>query len=188
MKTENAAVADQQKRDGDKKDEQGDNPCENLLKRIQSMREEAGGEVNDEEFTRLLREARIPEQDGFTFLSYCDRFVMFTVPHQQADDWYEEKGKIKRDKLEAAKKIGEKYEFIVSQPPDVKNASSDNPNPHHRLQLSNPLETIVIIHPQFLKIRIYTLASNTSKVERPFKKCELLKDLAGLYSSKGRSE
>lgn len=193
MKTEDAAVAGQKptedvKHAEDMRDAQGEKPSDNLLKRIQSMREEAGDEVNDEEFTRLLREAKLPEQEGFTFLSYCDRFVMFTVPQQQADDWYQEKGKINSEKLEVAKKIGKKYEFTVSQPPDAKNSSSDNPHPHHRLQLSNPLETMVIIHPQFLKIRLYTLASNTSRVERPLKKCELLKDLAELYGGKSRSE
>jgi len=208
MKTENASVADQQaghdekqadnsrrtldekhsedqRHAQDKNDGDEGKDSNNLLKHIQSLREEAGGEVTDEEFTRLLREAKLPGKDGFTFLSYCDRFVMFSVPQQEADNWYEEKGWIKKEKLEAAKKIGEKYKFTISQPPDIKNASNDNPNPHHRLQMSNPLEIMVIVHPQFLKIRLYTLASNTSKVERPLKKCELMQDLAQLYGKDG---
>ena len=113
---------------------------------------------------------------------------MCGVPKQKGEGWYDEKGWIKKEKMEAGKKIAEKYQFTISQPPDSKNSTADNPHPHHHLQLSSPQETMVIIHPQFVKIRLYTIASHTTKAERPLKKCELLKDLGELYGSKDASE
>jgi hypothetical protein len=198
MKTENAAVVEREPQAGEKpafdeshvhyENHDEKRECENLLEHIRTMRTEVGDELSDNEFTRLMWESKPPRQDGFTFLSFCDRFVMCGVPKQRTEDWYEEKGWIKKEKIEIAKKIGEKYHFTFSQPPDSKNQSADNPRPHHHLQLSSPQETMVIIHPHFVKIRLYTIASHTTRVERPLQKCELLKDLGELYGSKDGSK
>jgi len=200
MNTENTAVVDREPQAEEKpafesqlhhkKNENHDEKkeCENLLEHIRTMRAEVGDELSDNEFTRLMWESKPPKQGGFTFLSFCDRFVMCGVPKQQAESWYDEKGWIKKEKMEAGKKIAEKYEFTISQPPDSKNSTVDNPHPHHHLQLSSPQETMVIIHPRFVKIRLYTIASHTTKAERPLKKCELLQDLAKFYGSEGGSK
>jgi hypothetical protein len=200
MKTENTAVIDREpeaeERSGfedhlhHEKNEGHDEKkeCENLLEHIRTMRVEVGDELSDNEFTRLMWESKPPRQGGFTFLSFCDRFVMCGVPKQNAEGWYDEKGWIKKEKIEVAKKIAEKYHFTFSQPPDSRNPSVENPRPHHHLQLSSPQETMVIIHPHFVKIRLYTIASHTTKVERPLLKCELLKDLGELYGIKDGSK
>lgn len=156
----------------------------NLLDRIRSMRVELGDELNDEEFTRLAREAKLPAEAGFAFLGYCSRYVMLTVPRQDPTNWYREKGWLKPEKEKIAKEIAEKYGFAICEPPDMKDPSTESPNPRHHLQLSNQHEAIVIIHPQFLKIRLFGLASHSSRAQKPLhKKCELLQDLAKLFKS-----
>lgn len=177
MKTENAAVIEPE------------SPCDekhevNLLDRIRTMRVEVGDELTDEEFTRLARETKPPSEAGFAFLGYCNRFALFSVPRQDPANWYPEKGWIHPEKEKIVKEIADKYGFSICEPPDVKDGSRDAANPHHHLQLSNPHETIVIIHPQFLKVRLFGLASQTSKAQRPLhKKCELMQDLSRLYRS-----
>src|SRR5579862_4621141 len=146
MKTENAAVIDQNSIEEEKRlhDERhtpagkhtGDEKHgDNLLEHIRNMRMGVGDELTDEEFTHLVREAKPPKQAGFTFLSFCSRFVLFSVPKQDCGNWYQEKGWIKPEKEEIVKKIGEKYGFSFCEPPDTKTSSSDAPNPHHHMQL-----------------------------------------------------
>ncbi len=154
---------------------------ENLLDSIRSMRVSVGDELCDEEFTRLFREMEPPAEAGFAFLSYCNRFVMFGVPQQDFADWYPEQGWISPDKEKIAKTIAQKYEFTLCEPPDVKDPCKDAPNPHHHLQLSDRQETIVVIHPRFLKVRLFALAGRAQKPLH--RKCELLQDLSALYSS-----
>ena len=162
----------------------GENLGSNLLDNIRSMRVTVGDELCDEEFTRLLGQSKPPAEAGFAFLSYCNRFVMFGVPKQDLANWYPERGWIRQEKEKIAKEIAEKYGFTLCEPPDVKDPCSDAPNPHHHLQLSNRQEPIVIIHPQFLKVRLFGLAGHNTHAQKPLhQKCELLKDLSALYRS-----
>jgi hypothetical protein len=162
-----------------------ENPGSNLLDGIRSMRVTVGDELCDEEFTRLLGQSKPPAEAGFTFLSYCNRFVMFSVPKQELANWYpEKKGWIQSEKEKIAKEIAGKYGLSVCEPPDMKDPCSEAPNPHHHLQLSNRQEPIIIIHPLFLKIRLFALASYGKSAQKPLHmKCELLKDLSALYRS-----
>jgi hypothetical protein len=155
--------------------------CENLLDCIRSMRVSVGDEITDEEFTRLFRHTEPAVEAGFSFLSYCNRFALFSVPQQDFADWYPEHGWISPEKEKIARTIAEKYEFTVCEPPDLKDPCKDAPNPHHHLQMSDRQETMVVIHPQFLKVRLFALAGRAQKPLH--RKCELLQNLSALYAS-----
>lgn len=158
-----------------------------LLDCIRAIRVEIGDGLNNEEFTRFLRQAELPVESGFAFLSFCDRFAMLSVPRQKLADWYPEKGWISPAKEKIAKAIADKYGLSLCEPPDLVDASRDSANPHHHLELSSYQETIIIIHPQFVKIRLFAatdLTLNALPAFRPlFLGPHLLEDLSALYQA-----
>ena len=61
----------------------------------------------------------------------------------------------------------------------------NSPNPHHHLELCNRRDTIVIAHPNYLKIRLFSTSSGTLHAGGPqvplLLDSALLHDLAALY-------
>ncbi len=51
-----------------------------LLNTIITIRAGVGDDLSDAEFTWLLQQMELPKECEFTFLGYCDRFVMLEVP------------------------------------------------------------------------------------------------------------
>jgi hypothetical protein len=156
-----------------------------LLNFIQALREEAGDELSEEGFVRLLKKTELPTESGFAFVSYCDRFVTLSVPQQDPENWYPAKGWILPAKVKIAKAIGDKYGLSLYEPPDVAYPPFDKPNHHHHMELGNRNETIIIAHPQFLKIRLFPATNffcSTVPAYPPFPLGpHLLQDLSGLY-------
>jgi hypothetical protein len=162
-------------------------PGEHLLDTIRAIRARVGDGLNDDEFTRLLHQAGLPVESGFAFLSYCDRFVTLKVPPQQPSDWYPDKGWVTAAKERIARKIAEKYGLLLCEPPDMLNPWPGSPNLHHHLELSNQLETVVVVHPEYLKIRMLVATSPlhwARTTQKPLAHCpDLLRDLSALYQA-----
>jgi hypothetical protein len=162
-------------------------PGKHLLDSIRAIRAEVGDRLNEDEFTRLLRQTELPIEAEFSFLSYSDRFVTLSVPRQELANWYPEKGWISPAKEKIARAIADKYGLSMCEPPDMAHPCLDSPNPHHHLELCNHLETIIIVHPQFLKIRLFiatSLTQNARIAQRPLLfGPSLLEDLSGLYKT-----
>ena len=158
-----------------------------LLDNIRAIKTSVGDGLNDDEFTRLLQKTVLPTEAGFIFLSYSDRCLALSVPRQDPADWYLQNGWITAEKEKIARMIAEKYKLSLSEPPDARHACVETPQPHHHLELCNKWETIVVAHPQFLKIRLFTLADAARygrSAQRPLALGpELLNDLASLYGS-----
>ncbi len=156
-----------------------------LLDTIRDFRITVGDGLNDYEFTRLLEQMELPIKAGFSFLSYCDRFVTLKVPRQRLENWYPDRGWILPAKEQVARLIAETYGLTLCEPPDAVFPADDSGSPHHHLELNDRRETIVIAHPQFLKVRLFgapthNLYSRTVKL--PIRLgADLLQDLSNLY-------
>src|SRR5258708_10539442 len=160
-------------------------PGQHLLDTIRTIRAEVGDGLNDDEFTRLLQSMELPTEAGFAFLSYCDWFVTLSVPLQPLANWYPEKGWLMPAKERIARTIAEKYRLSLCEPPDMHSPWFGSPNPHHHLQLSFQQEPVLVIHPQYLKIRLFVATSPTQSARISHKPLllgpDLLQDLSKLY-------
>src|SRR6266478_6477693 len=158
-----------------------------LLDAIKAFKSSVGDDLNDDELTRLMREASIPSEAGFKFLSYCERNVTLSVPKQDLADWYPEKGWISPAKEKIAQAIAKKYELTLCAPPDAQYVCLDCPNPHHHLEFSNKHETIILVHPRYLKVRLFLITDTTRSARaalRSLPLCpNLLCDLSALYQA-----
>ena len=156
-----------------------------LLDAIKAFRVSVGDDLSDDEFTRLSQKMELPVESGFAFLSYCDRFVLLGVPRQELANWYQQDGRIVPAREKIVRRIGEKYGLSLCQPPDIRNPCPGSSNPHHHLQLSNQREAINIVHPQYLKIRLFVCTSLTQSAHAAHKPLpidsDLLQDLSALY-------
>jgi hypothetical protein len=165
----------------------GSNPCKHLLDSISATRAEVGDRLNEDEFTRLLRQTELPTESGFAFLSFCDRFVTLSVPQQELANWYQEKGKILPAKEKIARAIADKFGLTVCEPPDMLYPCLNSPNPHRHLEFSNRLETVFIVHPRFLKILLFVATSRTHDAQTAQRPLDLgpnlLEDLSALYKA-----
>jgi len=162
-----------------------------LLETVRALQASVRDDLDDNEVTRLLRESALPTEAGFRFLSFSDCFVTLTVPRRELVNWYREKGWIVPKKEGIARAIAKKYELSLLEPPDVNSSAlyprPDSPGPHHHLELSNGRETVVVAHPQYLKIRLFSRPSgflHTPGARIPLLLSpELLRDLSFLYKS-----
>jgi hypothetical protein len=165
-------------------------PCAQLLDVIREMHDSVGDGLNDNEFTRLLEKTDLSGEAGFAFLSYGDRFVTLSVPPQHLANWHPEKGWIVQEKEKIARAIAEKHDLTLCVPPDTLFSWHDSPNPHHHFELSNGRETVVIIHPQYLKIRLFVATERglyTRVAQRPLNLgADLLQELSALYDAIGQ--
>ncbi len=59
------------------------------------------------------------------------------------------------------------------------------PDPHHHLQWCNQQEAVIVVHPQYLKVRLFVATSPTRSARMGQKPLlfgpDLLKDLSDLY-------
>ncbi|MDB6017615.1 MAG: hypothetical protein JWR19_2104 [Pedosphaera sp.] len=160
-------------------------PGNHLLDTIRTIRVEVGDGLSDDEFTWLLQQDELPVETGFAFLCYCERFVTLSVPYQELADWYPEKGWIMSAKERIARTIAEKYGLSLCEPPDMQSPWLGSSNPHHHLQLSYQQESVIVIHPQYLKICLFIATSPTQPARISHKPLllgpDLLPDLSKLY-------
>jgi hypothetical protein len=130
-----------------------------LLDRITALRARIGDGLNDHELTRLLREANLPREAGFSFLSFSDGFVTLSVPPQELSKWYPEQGWIVPSQEQRARAIAKKYGLTLYEPVDSVTKVWHNLQGHeaqearHHLELSLERMTVLVAHPYYLKIR-----------------------------------
>ncbi len=162
-------------------------PEAHLLDAIRGVQARVGDGLNDDEFTRLLQKTALPVELGFAFLSYCDSLATLSVPQQDLATWYPDKRWIAAEKEGIARSIAEKYKLSLCEPPDAKYLRSDSPNPHHHLELSNRWETVIMVHPQYLKIRLFgsvSASAHAQAVQEPlFPGTDLLQTLSTFYQA-----
>jgi hypothetical protein len=162
-------------------------PSIHMLQAIRAIQSAIGDGLNDVELTALLQKRELPTEAGFAFLNYCDRVVTLSVPEQNPDEWYPKAGWITPEKESIARSITEKHDLTLYEPPDTLYPWNDSPNFHHHLEMSNGRETIIIVHSQYLKIRLFVAADplhNTRAAQKPINfGRNLLQDLATLYQA-----
>ena len=164
-------------------------PSTHLLDAIRATRESVGDGLNDDELTRLLRQTTLPTEEGFAFLSFCSGIVTLSVPHQDLANWYPEQGWIAPEKERNARAIAEKYGLLLGEPPDEPSSfrcpSSAPANIHHHLELRNRWDAIIVVHPNYLKVRMFGVSPESRYVwdaKQPLLLGpDVLQDLSALY-------
>jgi hypothetical protein len=129
-----------------------------LLVTILSFRAAVGEGVSDDEFSWLLRARSVPAEAGFAFLNYSAGFALLSVPPQNPVDWYPQKGWITAEKERVAQGIAEKHGFSVFEPVDTCVGfcpTNGSPPARHHVEFSDRRQTLVVAHPQYLKVRLY---------------------------------
>ncbi len=162
-----------------------------LLDTVRETRERAGTGLSDDELTLLLRQAGLPTEAGFGFLSFSAGVVTLSVPQQNPAAWYRENGWIVPEKERIAMAVAEQYGLLLSEPPDqITDVSPSGPGSRvvrHRLELINRWEAVVVAHPSYLKVRLYGATSDRRYVRDPNQRLpfgpELLQSLSALYAA-----
>ena len=128
-----------------------------LLETILAIRSSVGEGLSDDELTRLLGTTLLSEA-GFGFLSFSKGWVTLTVPEQDLASWYPEQGWIAPEKEKVAGVIAEKYELSLYEPVDTATSywhPAQGPQlVHHHIELRDAQQTVIVAHPQYLKVRI----------------------------------
>jgi hypothetical protein len=162
-----------------------------LLDSIRAVRASVGDGLNDDEFTRLLRQAPLPTEAGFAFLSFSAGFATLMVPRQELTHWYPDHGWILESKERVARGIAEKYGLQLAEPPDETAGGlfprGDLPSRHHHLEFFSDVETVIVAHPRYLKVRLFGAAPQARYLwngKNPVRfGPELLSDLSALYQT-----
>jgi hypothetical protein len=141
--------------------------------------------LNDAEFTELLRR-RIPGgPDGFSILCFSDGCLTLSVPDQKLDDWYPKDSWITPKKEEIARMIAEKHGLTFCEPPDKLNYIVLPAEAHHHVELVTRWEAVVVAHPFYLKLRLYSTRSADRSLWTPQASLlaaeDLIRELVALY-------
>lgn len=129
-------------------------PNKHLLEAIREIHGSVGDGLNDDEFTHFLQKAALPNEAGFSFLSYSNRFVTLGVPPQDLAHWYPPTGWIAAEKEKIAREIARKYGLLLCEPPDAVHTFFGSTESHHHLELVDRKDTVIVAHPDYLKIRL----------------------------------
>lgn len=155
-----------------------------LLDRFKTLRASFGGSLNDDELTRLVRDM-VPAECGFSFLGYSTGFVLLGVPHAKSDGWPNE-----RENEQIARDIAQKHGLHLCELGEI--SPSLNPDGAtqvcQRFELSDGRRTVIVAHPQYLKLRLFVNSPHQRYSWEPL--CpltfspDLLQDLSLLYCSR----
>ena len=174
--------------------EPGQAQTKHLLDSIRTTWASVGNALNDVELTSFFREAKLPGEAGFAFLSFSCGHVTLTVPRQNPDDWYATKGWITPGKERIAKEVAQKYGYQLYEPFDdslVLYPEAATSVIHHHLALSDQRQTVIVAHPLFLKICLVGKSpchTYERKGQFPLPLGpDLLKDLSTLYEGEAKS-
>lgn len=150
-----------------------------LLESIKYIREIVGDGLQDEEFNAFVTQKKLRPEAGFGFLCFHNGCVTFSVPRQDDRAWHPVTGWICHRKEELAEGFGKKHKLSVSEPPDTSLLFQlpNNAWMHHHFRFYDRRETIVIAHPEFLKIRLYDSDKQLPLPRKP----GFLADLSALY-------
>jgi hypothetical protein len=127
-----------------------------LLEKIKTIWATVGESLTDAEFNYYLHRAGLPEEAGFSFLSFFHGHAVLNVPRQDLADWYPAQGLIEAGKEKIAKAIAKKYGLLFYEPADASPTLCTGSNVvHHHFTLADRRQNVVIAHPLFLKICVF---------------------------------
>lgn len=129
---------------------------ETIVEKLLHFRISAGDAVSDEQFTHIAGRFFPPQKEGFSFACFSDGCAVLNVPAQSFDDWYPAGEWISSAKEEIATKIAERFDLCLCEPPDRRDYILPPPSTHHHLELISRGESIVVAHPLYLKIRMFS--------------------------------
>ena len=159
-----------------------------LLDRIRALRAATHDGLNDSELTHLLLADCPVSEEGFSFACFSDGCVTLAVPRQNTADWYPPDGWIASGKEALARELAERHGLEISEPPDSTGfwGSVDAGRIHHHLALYNSRETVIVIHPRYLKIRLFGkepgVTGGCGGATALFGGTNLLRELASFYA------
>jgi hypothetical protein len=161
-------------------------PATDLLETVKYLRATAGDSLDDNEFTFLVQEKNLPAEAGFRFLCFDKGCVMLAVPTQENASWHPTEGWIPPAKEKIATRLAKKYGFMLCEPPDLGTRLHlpYGMATHHHLEFCKRNETVVIAHPGFIKIRLYSLKTGLVFPPMP----GFLNELAELYCPQPEAE
>lgn len=150
-----------------------------LLETVRRLKASLGDGLNEAEFNRFLQARNLPLEEGFGFLCFCDGCVTLSVPAQDENSWHPQAGWVGRSKEKTAEEFAEKHGLVLSEPPDVPATcyTRGAPEAHHHLRFSNRQETVVIAHPNYLKVRLFAGRNHVAVPWSP----GILRELSALY-------
>jgi hypothetical protein len=173
------------------KGQHGPDGQKHLLDAVKSFWLYLGSDLDDNEISLFLRDARLPVEAGFAFMGFSGGCVTLTVPKQDPEDWYSEANWIAREKESIARDVAKKYNLLLSKPVDGPlnfHPPAGTGALHHHLTLADNRQTVIVAHPLFLKIRLFGKSmEHTYGGEPQFPLPlghELLQDLSPLYPGK----
>ncbi len=147
-----------------------------LLEIIRALRACVGDGLSEQELSRIVQAAEVPQEAGFGFRSVQDGFVVLSIPPQDPANWYRENGWITCEKEQAAIGIATKYGLFLFESSDTGSnpldLESSSPCIRHQIELNDGCDTLVIAHPDRLKVRLF---SSTTSMPG------FLQDLSALY-------
>jgi hypothetical protein len=142
-----------------------------ILAKVRELHCETGSGVDEAVLTDLIRAEGALCLCGFKFLRVSDGFVIFEVPKQNKEGWYRQKGWPAAAKERIVRKIAEKYDLEVHEPPDEETVSGEG---HHHFELDRAQEKFIVAHPRYLKIRVPRKPAVPEQA--------LMEDLSALYA------
>lgn len=149
------------------------------------LRKSVGDGLNDFEFTFLLHRKLPAPADGFSILSFSDGSIILNVPEQDLAKWFSETAWIEPAKEEEARAIAVRYGLNLCEPPDKLSYIVPSPQAHHHLELITRWETVVVAHPLYLKIRLFSVGTDNRVIWTPKTSlppiAPLTADLVSLY-------
>lgn len=127
-----------------------------LLEKIKTIWATLGDNLTDAEFNSYLHHAGLPDEAGFSFLSFFHGHVVLNVPEQDPADWYPAHALIEAGKEKIARAVAKKYGLLFYEPADASPTLYTGSNVvHHHFTLADRRQNVIIAHPLFLKICIF---------------------------------
>jgi transposase InsO family protein len=141
-----------------------------VLARIREFRDEVGTDVSEDIITDLIRQEGELSSSGFRFLRLSEGFAVFTVPRQQMENWYRQRGWPAPSKENIVRRVAEKYGLELNEPPDQNTLVGEC---HHHFEMWHLQKMLIVAHPRYLKIRV---GKSAVRLESG-----VMDDLAALY-------
>lgn len=153
-----------------------------LLETVTKIRAEIGDALDNEEFTVFIASKKLPAECGFRFMCFHDDWVTLHVPPQNETQWHDEAGRwIPPAQEQLAKTIAKKHKLMLFEPPDDSTLfAMGSDTRHHHIRFSDHRDTVIIAHPELLKIRLYSSERHLVRPRIP----GLLHDLSLLYQNR----
>jgi hypothetical protein len=127
-----------------------------VIEQTIELRRSVGDSLTDAQFTEIAARILPRQSGGFAFGCYSDGCIILNVPKQDLGKWYSAGRWISAAKEEVARRIAERFELALCEPPDRRDYIIPPASAHHHVELIKGSESMVVAHPLFLKIRVFS--------------------------------